>query len=208
MLLYIPKVHLKSRQTAKWFNSEIRHLLKCVSTLRRKYTSCPSPYNLFKLNHKKEVLQQTLRTSKAAFEDNLICSSSPNKIYSYIRSIRSHKFIPSLIAFDNSVSDEDKADSFNRYFHSVFTKSSFSIPPLYELPQPLSTLSDISISEDDVYQSLMSLHERLWASMALDPVFPLFAVICCQLMQLIWGEPERVPPSPYYVCAVCISESR
>ena len=124
MLLYIPKVHLKSQQTPKWFNSEILHLLQCVSTLKRKYTSSPSPHNLFKLNHKEEVLQQALRTSKTAFEDNLIRSSSPNKIYSYIRCISSHKSIPSLIASDNSVavSDKDKAASFNRYFHSVFTK--------------------------------------------------------------------------------------
>ena len=169
MLLYIPKVRLKSQQTPKWLNSEILHLLQCVSTLRRKYNSCPSPHNLFKLNHK-EVLQQALRISKTAFEDNLIRSSSRNKIYSHIRCISSHKSIPSLIASDNSVavSDKDKAASFNRYFHSVFTKSSFSLPPLHELPQARSTVSDISISVDDVYQSLTSLHhKRLWASMAL-----------------------------------------
>ena len=172
MLLYIPKVRLKSQQTPQWFNSEIRHLLQCVSTLRRKYNSCPSPHNLFKLNHKEEVLQQALRTSKAAFEDNLIRSCSPNKIYSYIRRISSHKSIPSLIASDNSVavSDKDKAESFNRYFHSVFTKSSFSLPPLHELPQARSTLSDISISVDDVYQSLTSLHPR--KAMGIDGIGP------------------------------------
>ena len=139
----------------------------------RKYNSCPSPHNLFKLNHK-EVLQQTLRTSKAAFEKNLIRSSSTNKICSYIRSISSHKSIPNLIAFDNSVavSDEDKADSFNRYFHSVFT----SHPSQYHLY--MNCLSHFLVSVTSLFLKMTSInvlrhftHERLWASMALDPVY-------------------------------------
>ena len=42
-------------------------------------------------------------------------------------------------------------------FHSVFTKSSYILPHVDMLPSPQSTLSDISISEDDVYSTLISL---------------------------------------------------
>ena len=56
---------------------------------------------------------------------------------------------------------------FNTFFHSVFTHSLFSLPPLDELPIPDSTITDISISESDVHKALSSLksingHRRDW----------------------------------------------
>ena len=43
---------------------------------------------------------------------------------------------------------------FNRYFHSIFTTSSFS---LTELPKIYSSLSTITITQEEVYQTLVSL---------------------------------------------------
>ena len=54
-------------------------------------------------------------------------------------------------------SNYEKATLFNNFFHSVFTQSSFQIPPLETLPCPPSALSDIGISEMDVYKALSSL---------------------------------------------------
>jgi len=54
-------------------------------------------------------------------------------------------------------SDQDKATLFNRYFHSVFTNSSFSLPNICDLPKPNSVLGDISISEDEVFEALIYL---------------------------------------------------
>ena len=54
-------------------------------------------------------------------------------------------------------SDQDKTTLFNSYFHSVFTNSTFSLPSISDLPKPHSILSDISITEDDVFQVLTSL---------------------------------------------------
>ena len=54
-------------------------------------------------------------------------------------------------------SDQDKATLFNRYFYSVFTNSSFSLPNICHLPKPNSVLGDISISEDEVFEALISL---------------------------------------------------
>ena len=55
-----------------------------------------------------------------------------------------------------AVSDYHKA-LFNQYFHSVFTKSSFQQPPVSDLPTPLTNISEIVISELDVYNALSSL---------------------------------------------------
>ena len=46
---------------------------------------------------------------------------------------------------------------FNAFFHSIFTQSSYRIPPSEELPTPTSTLSDIGLSEMDVFQAFSSL---------------------------------------------------
>ena len=43
------------------------------------------------------------------------------------------------------------------FFHLVFTHSEFQIPPLEELPVPANSLSDIGISELDVFEILSTL---------------------------------------------------
>ena len=55
-----------------------------------------------------------------------------------------------------AVSDYHKAYLFNQYFHSVFTKSSFQLPPVSD-STPLTNISEIVISELDVYNALSSL---------------------------------------------------
>ena len=54
--------------------------------------------------------------------------------------------------------DKEKVTLFNSYFHSVFTRSSYLIPPVEDLPMCSSTLSDISLSEMDLFEALSSLN--------------------------------------------------
>ena len=108
------------------------------------------------------LLQSKLVQAKSDYENSLIEShhtSHPSVIYSYIRSISNPNVLPSTLHLDNTfaASDLDKASLFNKYFHSVFTRSSFQLPPIGELETPPSSLSDISISELDVFRALRSL---------------------------------------------------
>ena len=66
--------------------------------------------------------------------------------------------------------DQEKATLFNTFFHSVFTHSSFNLPPSENFPVPDSTISDISISELDVFEALSSLNES--KSMGIDGIGP------------------------------------
>ena len=102
------------------------------------------------------LLQSKIVQAKSEYENKLIeshLSSNSPVIYSYIRSISKHNVLPPLLHLDNyfAVSDSDKAALFNEYFHSVFTRSSFQLPPLVELDTPPSSISDINISELDVF---------------------------------------------------------
>ena len=64
-------------------------------------------------------------------------------------------------------SDSEKVPFFNVFFHSVFTQSSYTIPPLNELPVPIT---DISMSELNVH-SCIKPNQKLRVSMELDPNF-------------------------------------
>lgn len=45
----------------------------------------------------------------------------------------------------------------NEYFHSVFIQSTYSLPPVFDIPTPPVTISDIDITEGKVFHALMSL---------------------------------------------------
>ena len=89
-------------------------------------------------------------------------------------SLTSTLSLPSTISFDSlsALSDTEKANLFNYFFHSVFTQSSLSMPSPDQLPLPSATetLSNISISEDDVYTTLFSLDTT--KSMGVDGIGP------------------------------------
>jgi len=42
MNLHIPMVKIKSHKHPKWYNSDIRHHLNCIRTLRKRCISCPT----------------------------------------------------------------------------------------------------------------------------------------------------------------------
>ena len=82
-------------------------------------------------------------------------------VYKCINSITRHDAIPQNVILDSQMatSDIEKAiNLFNTFFYSVFTQSSFNIPPLESLPIPPSTICDITISECDVYDALTSMN--------------------------------------------------
>ena len=162
MHLHIPTVKLGKQCYPKWFDSELRHLLNCLHTLKRKYHCHPTPHTLSKLRALESDLQLIkLIDAKTSFETKLIQGASPkdnSKILKYIRYVSRQKSLPPT-SFESltAASDATKLNLFNTYFHSVFTKSSYILPHVDMLPSPQSTLSDISTSEDDVYSALVSL---------------------------------------------------
>ena len=159
MSMFIPKIVLGRHQYPKWFDSDIRHHLKCLQTLRRKYKSHPSQQRKIKINFSEKELQLKMSNAKSKFENKIIDSlqsGQPSSLYSYIRS---QNRIPPVVNLDNScaVTDYDKASLFNQYFYSIFTISDFCLPSVNDLPRPQPTLGEISITQSDVFRALISL---------------------------------------------------
>ena len=143
--LFVPKTCLRRHQEPKWFNSDIRHHRNCFRSLKKKLKSCPTPHRLRQFELSESSLIAKVAEAKAQYETNLINSFSGNNssaIYRYIHAITSQNTIPPAITFDDNcaTSDFHKACLFNKYFYSIFTRSSFQLPPLSELltPQSLS----------------------------------------------------------------------
>ena len=55
------------------------------------------------------------------------------------------------------MSDKDKAELFNQYFYSVFTDAATPLPNLEEVSIPSSTIPDITLSFQDIFEELRSL---------------------------------------------------
>ena len=97
MSLFIPKIYLKHRHGPKWFNSDIRHHIKCLRSMRKKYKATPTLQRKNNIKLSEEQLQQKMSQAKSSFECNLIQSiqpSNPSKIYSYLRTITGGNTIP------------------------------------------------------------------------------------------------------------------
>ena len=79
-----------------WFNSDIRHRIKCLRTLMYKLNKCPTGNNK-KYKNSSNSSKQILSPTKANYESDLITAFANNnsKIYKFIRSLaKSHTIHP------------------------------------------------------------------------------------------------------------------
>jgi len=101
-----------------------------------------------------------ISNAKSNYESSLISSLSSNncKIYKYIRSLRKSNSIPSSVYCDSTspTSDSDKASLFNKFFYSVFTKTSSHLAPPGNIDDS-SILLELDISNSEVLEVLLKL---------------------------------------------------
>ena len=100
--------------------------------------------------------------AKSKYESSLIhdfAFSKSYKIYEYIKSLKKEDSLAPTVFNSNSsaTDDSDKASLFNEYFHSVFTTSAYRLLPLDEIDTPTSVVTNITLSDSDVYSVLTSL---------------------------------------------------
>ena len=74
------------------------------------------------------------------------------------------------------MTDLDRVRLFNKYFHSVFTSSSYVLPSLDDLSTPETSLSNVDISISDVFQALCTLDIN--KAPGIDSVSPMILKYC------------------------------
>ena len=98
LFIHIVKIHL--HQHPIWFNSEIRHSIKCLRTLRCCYKCHPTQHTSNTIDSFEKVLQDKIAAAKQIFESDLIntyASTNNNKIFKYLKSFIKSNNIPSVI---------------------------------------------------------------------------------------------------------------
>ena len=158
---FIPFTIVHQAHQPKWFNSSIRHRIKCLNTLRRKCNKHPTATIRTKIEESEKSLQAEISKAKIDYEANLVSScanNSNNKIYQYIKYITKTSSIPQTLFHNSSPisSDLSKADAFNKYFHSVFTQD-LRCHCVFNYPSASDSLSEVTILDTDVYNVLANL---------------------------------------------------
>ena len=114
--LFVPKIKLKSSKSPKWYTSNIRHQIKCLRTLRRKYKSHPTEHKLHRIQLAEETLQHSIEFAKINFEAKLVndfAFSNSAKIFQHVRNITKSSPIPSTVIY-GEMSDIDNTNLFNK----------------------------------------------------------------------------------------------
>ena len=94
---FIPLTIVHHAHQLNWFNSSIRHHIKCLNTLRRKCNKHPTATIRTKIEELEKSLQTEISKAKIGYEANLVSScanNSNNKIYQYIKNITKSNSIP------------------------------------------------------------------------------------------------------------------
>ena len=125
--LFIPKIRIHTRQFP---NSQLRHSLKCLCTLQRKYNKFSTPSNFDHLTKAQDSFQAASIAAKSSYEHSLIhnyATTKDSKIFHYIKEFTSEftksHVLPPQLHTDSATASCFKAELFNEYFHSVFTHS-------------------------------------------------------------------------------------
>ena len=158
--LFIPKKKFSSKSSPRWFNSNIRHKLNEIRTLRRSIKRNSTPLKLDKLNRLESYLEAPMLSAKVDYESRIVnCfASNPQKLYGHLRSMKAIN-APNFVVYKSSTLFDPvaKAEAFNNFFNSTYTSSQFSMPPLDCMPTPSTQLSHCEVSPEEVYQALSYL---------------------------------------------------
>ena len=158
----------------------MRHQLNKVRTLRKRTRKNPTPHLHNKLTELETTLQTLIDKSKDEFLQSISLSfqSKPRQLYNYLSSLSKLKSKPNFLIKDGqSIEDPfQRALCFNNFFHSTFTDSSLSLPPMSSLPAPPTCIDHIEFSEEDVYQGLIKLDPT--KAKGCDQLHPMILRLC------------------------------
>ena len=102
--LFILTIKVHSHQHPIWFNSEIRHSIKRLRTLRCRYKCCPIQHISNTIISTEKALQNTITAAKQTFQSDLIntyASANNSKVFKYLKSITKSNNILSVMNLES-----------------------------------------------------------------------------------------------------------
>ena len=75
----IPRVRVTNNQFPVWFTKEIRHQIKCIRTLCKRYRDHPTDHTKDRLQHATNCLNSLIKQAKTSYEESIIQNLSSNR---------------------------------------------------------------------------------------------------------------------------------
>lgn len=167
--MYVPQRCLRCRKRHKpWFNSEIRKLVRKAANAHKRFLKKRTALNKTKLKSVNKELKLKLKQAKRVFFDklNTDLKCNPKFFWKYVKSNRKDDTaIPDLLTQEKTITDDlEKAEAFNAYFQSVFSKRTEHSPML-----PSKNIGNEMAEIEIDYAGLDSLLRTLDTSKATGP---------------------------------------
>ena len=179
--LFVPKLKRSSYHHPKWFTPEIKHLLNCIRSLRRNIRKSYTEIRANKLSTLEVKLQALMSTAKETYGARLTAAftRNPKDLYRHLRHLSHYTTMPQVLIYDSTpiYHPKEKVEAFNKFFNSTFTISDFVLPPQHRMPTPSNQLSQITVSESDVFEALVCLNPN--KAQGCDKINPHILKYCC-----------------------------
>lgn len=159
----IPKKKTKKNHLQLWVNEDVKIAKRNKNKLWKNYMSNKTQENWGKFTKARNISNRVIIKAKSEFENKIALEikNNPKLFWNYIKSKScKNNDIPSIIDTEGNEcpSDTDKANAFNEYFASVYTRESMiSIPDMPNKPANIS-MNNITISEAMVEKQLSNLN--------------------------------------------------
>ena len=166
---FIPTKHVDPHRTPPWITSTILHQIRKKVTARKRFLSRGTEYLKAKFNQLRTDVKRLIKESRKLFFSSLgnTLRINPKRFWSVFKINSNTGTIPKTVSRTNSNIPEtrlhantprDIATMFNEYFHSVYTNfSGQSSSPRPDSSPPLSSISSIDLSLEEVYLALQNL---------------------------------------------------
>jgi hypothetical protein len=163
---HIPKVKKNGKKfKPKWLNGTIKKSVKKKHELFKKYMKSQQSYDYRQYLFYRNECNRVVKKAKRQYERKLAkeCKENPKYFWRYVQSkTKSSTGISSLNNADGklSVSDQEKADTLNSFFASVFTKENLdNVPETEEGSRSDGVLlPDIQVTPEAVKNKLKELN--------------------------------------------------
>ena len=121
----VPKTTKHRSNLAPWVKKESSHLMKVLSTLKRKSEKRPNLSKLIKIKKTERKLRDQLLQDQADFEDKIFKGRRFSDFQKYLKSNFKNGRYPETIIYRNERTNDDKikCNYFSEFFSNVFLKS-------------------------------------------------------------------------------------
>lgn len=158
----VPLVRIKDYTAPPWIDAEARHLQnkKLTAWRKAKKSGCEKAWSKFRCirNQAKKLFSDKYRNFMNGLSECI--AGNAKKFWSFFRSKSKSKSIPCRVVYKDQQAEDskDKAELFNKYFHSTFNSDAFTTLPEIEIDRScIHELNNVTFHSNMLEHALLQL---------------------------------------------------